>query len=169
MKRIEPKMTTSLIHGSALCDVDTDGNVAIPAFLAEALDGDSELLVSKHGTDGCLVGYDRDYLKELSLRTEARRIAGEARGEDARKHHARLRRTFGVVEKMPRAGATIRIPAAMRHLGRIGGLALFVGTGDGFEIWNPDLAIENEDEQFRDLAAFQLKARGGSSDALGVH
>jgi DNA-binding transcriptional regulator/RsmH inhibitor MraZ len=68
---------------------------------------------------------------------------------------------------MPCSGATIQIPAAMRQLGRIDRLALFVGTGDSFEIWNPDLAIENEDEQFRDLAAFRMKARG--DDALGVH
>jgi MraZ protein len=163
-------MTSSLFLGTALCDVDADGNVAIPAFLAEALEAEAgELLVSKHGADGCLVGYGREHLDTLRTRTEARRLSDELRGEDARNHYARIRRTFGVVEKMPRAGTTIQIPAAMRHLGRIGGLALFVGTGDVFEIWNPDLAVENEDEQFRDLAAFKLKARGDLNDAFGVH
>lgn len=156
--------------GSALCEVDQEGNVTIPAFLAEALGaGASELLVAKHD-DGCLVGYGRERLATLSARAEARRLADEARGEDARSHYARMRRTFGVVDRMPRAGATIRIPAAMRRLGRIGGLALFVGAGDSFEIWNPDLAIENADEQFRDLAAFQLEARGADKDNIkGVH
>ena len=156
--------------GSALCEVDQDGNVSIPAFLAEALGaGAAELLVAKH-EDGCLVGYGRERLETLSARAEARRLADEARGDDARNHYARMRRTFGVVDRMPCAGATIRIPAAMRHLGKIGGLALFVGAGDSFEIWNPELAIENSDEQFRDLAAFQLKARGGNTDnAKGVH
>lgn len=159
-----------LFHGSALCEVDPDGNVSIPAFLTEAIeDGATDLLVSKHGADGCLVGYGRAHLNELRTRTETRRIADEARGEDARNHYRRVRRTFGIVDKMPRQGASIHIPAAMRHLGRIDGLALFVGAGDSFEIWNPDLAIENEDEQFRDLAAFLMKARGNSNGASGGH
>jgi DNA-binding transcriptional regulator/RsmH inhibitor MraZ len=161
---------SALFLGSALCEVDQEGNVAIPAFLADALGADAaELLVGKHAADGCLIGYGRDHLEALRDRAEARRIAGEARGEDARTHYTRMRRTFGVVEKMPRAGASLRIPAAMRHLGKIGGLALFVGAGDNFEIWNPDLAIENEDEQFRDLAAFRLSARGESNPVPGVN
>ncbi len=76
-----------------------------------------------------------------------------------------MRRTFGLAERMGRSEAKLRIPAAMRHLGRIGSLALFVGAGDSFEIWNPELALQSEDEQFRDLAAFRLGARG----AQGVH
>jgi MraZ protein len=159
-----------LFHGSAICEVDQDGNVTIPEFLAEALPEDTaELLVSRHAADGCLVGYGREHLDELRARIEAWRLADEARGADVCNHYNRIRRTFGVVEKMPRAGATMRIPAAMRHLGRIGTLALFVGTGDSFEIWNPDLAVECADEQFRDLAAYRLGARGESHTGLGVH
>ena len=158
---------TTLFHGSALCEVDPDGNVALPAFLAEAV-GEAELIVSKHAADGCLVGYDREHLNVLGVRAEVRRIADEDRGEDARNHYRRMRRTFGLVEKMPREAGRIRIPAAMRHLGRIDRLALFVGAGDSFEIWNPALAIENEDEQFRDLAAFRLKASGEGENPVGV-
>ena len=161
---------TTLFHGSAICEVGQDGTVQVPAFLAEALAGDtSDLLLSKHAVDGCLVGYGRDHLDTLSTRSEARRLADEARGEDARNHYRRMRRTFGIVEKMTRTGATITIPAAMRHLGKIGTLALFVGAGDSFEIWNPDLAIESDDEQFRDLAAFRLSSRGSQHDASGGH
>lgn len=152
---------TGLFLGSALCAVDAEGNVSIPDFLVEALGEEAPaLLVSKHDADGCLVGYGRDHLAELHSRTERRRIAGENRGEDARNHYRRMRRTFGIVERMERSGAQIRIPAAMRHLGQIDRLALFVGTGESFEIWNPAIAIENDDEQFRDLAAFRLKAGG---------
>lgn len=158
---------TGLFHGSALCDVDAEGNVSIPDFLVEALGGEAaELLVSKHDADGCLVGYGRDHLAELQTRTERRRLAEEMCGEDARNHYRRMRRTFGIVERMERSGARIRIPAAMRHLGKIDRLALFVGTGESFEIWNPSIAIENDDEQFRDLAAFRLKA--GSERGPGV-
>lgn len=156
--------------GSELCEVGEDGSVTIPGFLGEALAAETaELLVSKHAADGCLVGYGQDYLEQLSARAEARRIADESRGEDARNHYRRMRRTFGIVEKMPRTGATMKIPAAMRHMGKIGALALFVGAGDSFEIWNPDLAIASDDEQFRDLAAFRLDSRSGQHDASGGH
>ena len=161
---------TTLFHGSALCEVDQNGIVPIPGFLAEALAGDpSDLLLARHGSDACLVGYGRDHLAILAARAEARRLADEGRGEDAASHYRRMRRTFGAVEKMPRAATTMIIPAAMRHLGKIGALALFVGAGDSFEIWNPDLAVENEDEQFRDLAAFQLEAHGHANRTSGVH
>lgn len=155
-------MTSSFFHGSAICEVDQDGLVSIPDFLADALTGeDGELLVARHEADDCLIGYGRGHLNALRTRAEARRIADEDRGEDARNHYRRMRRTFGAVERLPRTGATMRIPAAMRHLGKIGALALFVGAGDSFEIWNPDLAIENADEQFRDLAAFRMKTLRG--------
>jgi MraZ protein len=155
--------------GSALCEVEEDGSFTIPEFLNDALSGDSgQLLVSRHAADGCLVGCDREYLDKLRHRAEARRIAEEARGEDARDHYRRMRRTFGIVEAMPRAGATMRIPPAMRHLGKIGSLAFFIGAGDSFEIWNPDIATESEDEQFRDLAAFRLDSRR-QHDASGGH
>lgn len=156
--------------GSALVEVGEDGSVTIPGFLTDALPGDTaELLISKHAADGCLVGYGHEHLEQLSARTEARRLADEARGDDARNHYRRMRRTFGIVEKMPRTGATITIPAAMRHLGKIGTLALFVGAGDSFEIWNPEIATQSDDEQFRDLAAYRLNSRGGQHDASGGH
>jgi MraZ protein len=86
------------------------------------------------------------HLADLRDRAERRRLAEEDRGEDARGHYHRMRRTFGLSERMPRGDNSIRIPAAMRHLGRIDDLALFVGAGDSFEIWNPDLAMQSDDE-----------------------
>lgn len=157
---------TSLFHGSALVEVDPEGNADLPEFVAEALGPDAalpDLLVGKHEADACLVGYDREYLAELRVRAERRRLADEEAGRDARSHYHRSRRTFGIVEKLPRSGARLRIPPAMRHLGRIGSLALFVGAGDSFEIWDPALAMESGDEQFRDLAAFRLQSRDRAS------
>ena len=158
---------TSFFHGSALVDVDAEGNAAIPGFVAEALTDQPELIVAKHESDACLVGYGPARLALLAERSERRRLADEARGAEARSHYQRMRRTFGLADRLPRRDTTIRIPAAMRHLGKIDGLALFVGTGDSFEIWNPELAMASEDPQFRDLAAFQLSNRTNKS--LGVH
>jgi len=160
----------TLYHGSELCEVDADGNVAIPAFLEAALPGEAspEIIVAKHQGDTCLIGYGRDHLTTLAERAERRRLAEEERGEEARSHYHRMRGTFGLSERMKREGKGLRIPAAMRHLGRIDDLALFVGTGDSFEIWNPVLALESDDEHFRALAEFRLRSRGGKT-TKGVH
>jgi MraZ protein len=154
---------TTLFHGSELCSVDPAGNVPIPGFVGQ---GDGELLVSRHESDACLIGYGREHLDRLIARTERRRLAGEAQGEDARSHYRRMRRTFGMIDRLARAGDRLRIPPAMRHLGRIERLALFVGAGDSFEIWNPELAMQSGDEQFRDLAAFRMEAIGAEGSAF---
>ena len=158
---------TALFHGTEICEVSADGTASLPAFITEALGADAaaDLLVSKHDDDSCLVGYARPHLGTLAERNEQRRLSAEARGEDAAAHYRRMRRTFGLVDRMPRETDTIRIPEAMRHLGRIGTLALFVGTGDRFEIWNPDLAMECDDASFRDLAAFRMQSHASK----GVH
>jgi DNA-binding transcriptional regulator/RsmH inhibitor MraZ len=154
------KPMTSLFHGSAICDVDAEGNVTVPEFLADALAADTaDLVVAKHDAEACLVGYGRERLTTLQDRAERRRQAEEDRGEDARKHYHRMRRTFGLADRMPHGDNVIRISAAMRHLGKIDRLALFVGAGDSFEIWNPDLALQSDDAMFRELAAFRLRMR----------
>lgn len=158
---------TALFHGSAICDVDAEGNVVVPEFLADALAVESsDLVVAKHDIDACLVGYGRERLGDLRDRAERRRQAEEDRGEDARKHYHRMRRTFGLADRMPHGDNRIRISAAMRHLGRIDRVALFVGAGDSFEIWNPDLALQSDDAMFRELAAFRLRARRDTSKGV---
>lgn len=161
---------TNLYHGSELCEVDADGNVAMPAFLEAALapETNPEIVVAKHQADSCLIGYGRDHLSTLADRAERRRLADEDRGEEARGHYRRMRSTFGLSERMKREGKGLCIPAAMRHLGGIDDLALFVGTGDSFEIWNPKLALESDDEHFRALAEFRLRMRG-TKTTKGVH
>ncbi|WP_448664169.1 hypothetical protein ACG3SL_05695 [Sphingomonas sp. CJ20] len=161
---------SALFHGSALCDVEPDGTVPIPGFVRDALaPGTTELLVGKHQSDDCLVGYDRRQLRRIAHRTERRRRADEARGDDERGHFRRSRRAFGLVDRMPRGETTLRIPAAMRHLGHIGNQALFVGTGERFEIWAPDRALASDDEQFRALAAYRVETRETPDSKQGVH
>ena len=157
---------SSFFLGSEICSVAADGSVAIPAFLNEAIPGQAaEILVARHESDICLIGYGRDHLARLAERNERRRLDGEAGGEDAQAHYHRMRRSFALTDRMPRDESRLTLSAAMRHLGKIGRHALFVGTGDTFEIWNPEIAMQCDDEQFRDLAAFRLEALGTE----GVH
>lgn len=146
--------------GSALCEVDGKGRVALPRFVREIVErrsGDSALVIGAHGKDPCLTGYDRSFRKAVFTDAERRRIAGETAGGEADGHHSRARRAFGLTEEteFDRKGRIV-LPAMMRRMGRIEGLALFVGTGGDFEIWNPELAAESDDEALRELARYRL-------------
>jgi MraZ protein len=48
----------------------------------------------------------------------------------------------------------------MRRKGQIEELALFVGVGGTFEIWNPYVALKSGDGDLKDLAAYRLEEKG---------
>ena len=52
----------------------------------------------------------------------------------------------------------------MRRKGQIGDLVLFLGTGETFQIWNPDLLLGDDriPEDLKDIARFRLEERGAS-------
>jgi len=149
----------SLFLGCALCEVDADGNVLLADPMARSLGlpaADEPLFLSTHERDHCLVGYAKSHLGEIRTRTERWRLADEDAGRDMRLHHERMRRLFGIVEVAPRSESGLMLPAVMRHLGGIESIALIVGAGDRFEIWNPQIAVAHTDGRFRELATFQM-------------
>jgi MraZ protein len=52
----------------------------------------------------------------------------------------------------------------MRRKGKVGDLALFLGTGETFQICNPQLLLEEPriPEDLKDIARFRLEERGQS-------
>jgi MraZ protein len=52
----------------------------------------------------------------------------------------------------------------MRRKGEIGDLALFLGTGETFQIWNPELLLADSriPADLKDIARFRLEERGAS-------
>ena len=151
-----------LFNGSALNAVDAKGRLSVPAFIRSVIERRSDakaIILGAHETDSCLTGYDRNYARILHAENERRRLAEE--GADPRAHFARARRTFGLTEEASYDGSgRIVLPQMMRGRGRIGDLALFVGVGGTFEIWNPQLAIESGDADLAELARFRLEERG---------
>jgi DNA-binding transcriptional regulator/RsmH inhibitor MraZ len=146
-----------LFGGSALAPVGGDGRVKLPRFVRETAVRRSEdrtLVLGPHDADPCLTGYDRPYRRMLFADTERLRLTGEAGPAEAPR---RARRTFGLTEEAPWSeDGTIRLPAMVRRMGRIEELALFVGTGGAFEIWNPKLAAESGDPALAELARWRL-------------
>ena len=50
----------------------------------------------------------------------------------------------------------------MRRMGGIDELALFLGTGETFQIWNPTLFLKDAriPEDMKDIARFRLEEKG---------
>ncbi|MGQ0591025.1 MAG: division/cell wall cluster transcriptional repressor MraZ [Sphingosinicella sp.] len=151
-----------LFNGSALNAVDAKGRLSVPSFIRSVIErrsGANTIILGAHEADPCLTGYDRNYARILHAENERRRLAEE--GADPRAHFARARRTFGMTEEATYDGSgRIVLPQMMRGRGRIEDLALFVGVGGTFEIWNPRLALESGDADLADLARFRLEERG---------
>jgi MraZ protein len=151
-----------LFNGSALNAVDAKGRLSVPAFIRSVVERRSEakaIIIGVHEVDPCLTAYDRNYARNLYKENERRRLTEE--GRDPQAHFARARRTFGVTEEVPYdTSGRIILPPLMRRRGRIDDLALFVGVGGTFEIWNPRLALESGDDDLRELAAWRLEEKG---------
>jgi MraZ protein len=148
-----------LFGGSALAAIDAKGRVRVPRFVREVAERRSDagfLVLGPHESDSCVTGYDPSWRRMLFADAERRRLQEEAAGGGA-SHHSRARRAFGLTEQAEiDSGGRIALPPMIRRLGRIEDLALFVGTGGAFEIWNPHLAAESGDPALAELARWRL-------------
>jgi MraZ protein len=147
-----------LFSGSALDAVGADGTVPLPPFIRRVMDGAGEarMMVGAHETDPCLTAWEPRQAPALQADVERKRLRDEAQGASAAEHHARARRAFGFVEDAIIVRGRLTLPPMMRRKGRIGERVLFVGTGRGFEIWNPELAREAADPALREIAEYRL-------------
>lgn len=153
--------------GNAVSSVTSRGRVRVPRFLRATIErrsGLNEVILGSHDNDPCIVGYDVAYRRSLYADFERRRLIEERSGMSSRPHDARLRRVFGTAEQVSYdAAGGLGLPLFLRRKARIGGSALFIGTGGTFEIWDPEVAIECGDDDLKDLTLQML--RGAESQA----
>lgn len=158
---------TQFFSGSALGAVDESGGVTLPPFVTRVLQRRCEgrsVVFGAHEHDSCLTAYDPPHRRALLGDIERRRLLGEAQGESPRGHLARTRRAFGLAEDATYDDAgRVVLSGMMRARGGIGRLALFVGAGGTFEIWNPDVAKTSGDPDLRALAEFHFPPEGQAS------
>jgi MraZ protein len=152
-------MMDHLFIGNAICGVGSKGGFMLPGFVQATLARRTDaklILVGSHETDRCLVAYDPAYAATLASDCRRRRIAEELLAPH--RHAARERQIFGFVEQVSfdTHGAAV-LPPMMRRRARIDDAALVIGTGGAFEIWNPRLALDSDDPDLRELAAFHLE------------
>ena len=158
-----------LFQGSALNAVDAKGRVSVPAFLRQVIErrGDARIIVlAKHDSFKALSAYDPAYaaLKHAKLERLAEKTETDPAAE--LEHARRTMMAFGATEEVPYdSSGRVLLPPMMRAKSGIAELALFIGVGETFQIWNPTLflADPNIPEDMKDIARFRLYERGVSS------
>ncbi|MGA9581866.1 MAG: hypothetical protein WBR13_07870 [Allosphingosinicella sp.] len=157
---------TQIFSGNALGALDEEGRVRLPPFILREMarhEGGGRVMLGVHESDPCLTGYGSILQPRLEAELERRRLRDEALGLAPDEHHARARRTFGLVEEADYDEAgRLTLPPLARRRGGLGRHILFVGAGSHFEIWDPSLAMAEGDEELRFLAEYRL---GGGADA----
>jgi MraZ protein len=70
---------------------------------------------------------------------------------------------FAATEEVPYdPSGRIVLPPMMRRKGDLQDLALFLGTGETFQIWNPKLLLKDPriPEDLKDITRFRLEEKG---------
>ena len=152
-------MTDKMFMGSALCAVQPDGGLMLPAFIRAPLAlqaGGSTILLGSHETDLCLTGHDPAQATAMREDCRRRRVAEE--GSKPAASHARARRIFGMLHNVAvDADGRLVLPDLLRRRARIRDSALVVGTGDAFEFWALNVALYGHDAGMRALASLSLE------------
>ncbi|MEA3029705.1 MAG: transcriptional regulator MraZ [Sphingomonadales bacterium] len=152
-------------HG--LSSVDLKGRLSVPAAYRQTIEargGGRDILMSKHPGAPCIVCYDRGFEEELDRDLKEQRRIELERGDNISfiRRHRGIYSTSAPVS-WDSSGRVI-LPDYLKDRAHIGAAALFVAFGDGFEIWDPQTALEQaEDEDLRELAAFHLREKGAAS------
>jgi MraZ protein len=155
-----------LFQGSALNAVDAKGRVSVPAFLRSVVErrGDARTIVlAKHESFPCLSAYDPAYaaLKHAKLERLFEKQEGDS--EAALEYQQRNLMAFAATEEVPYdSSGRVLLPPMMRRKGQVEDLALFLGVGETFQIWNPQLFLAEPrvPEDMKDIARFRLEERG---------
>jgi len=158
-----------LFQGSALNAVDAKGRVSVPAFLRSVVErrGDARsIILAKHEAFPCLSAYDPAYaaLKHAKLERLFEKQEGDA--DAALEYQQRNLMAFAATEEVPYdSSGRIVLPPMMRRKGELDDLALFLGTGETFQIWNPRLLLAEArvPDDLKDIARFRLEERGVSA------
>ena len=155
-----------LFQGSALNAVDAKGRVSLPAFLRQVVEkrGDAHAVVlAKHDSFPCISAYDRGYAAIQHRKLERLGEKGETDPDSLAEYHRRNMLAFGTTEDVPYdPSGRIVLPPMSRRKAGIGDLALFIGAGETFQIWNPAEFLGHSEipDDLKDVARYRLEEKG---------
>jgi len=154
-----------LFRGYGLQGIDGKGRVAIPAQMRLTIERnspDSKILIDPHAVDPCLTAADlgwSDLLMAQLQRDEERALDA---GQPFDRHNS-ARNAFGRGDSVPfDSSGRFILPPFLRMKAKLENLAFFVGAGNTFEIWNPQvlLAASGIDETLKEMVSWHLAERG---------
>ena len=140
-------MGEAVFQGNWLNTVDAKGRMSIPAPFRDVVQqraGDKRVVLMPHrGEWDCLVGHTTDHVGAINDATSQRYAADEVSAEE---DAARLR-AFSLSHQVQYEDTgRVVIPEDLREHAEIEGEVLLVGLGNYFQVWNPDLFLEQTDD-----------------------
>jgi MraZ protein len=151
-----------LFRGSALNAVDAKGRLSVPAFIRQKIERRSDekvLVLGPHARFPCLVGYDTNHSAMMQDKAD-RKLGDNPDDADELEMQTSLFADTHDVAYDP--SGRIMLPPRFKKRVGIDDLALFIGLGGEFQIWNPQAALKSESEALRKLAADLLEERDAS-------
>ena len=155
-----------LFQGSALNAVDAKGRVSVPAFLRQVIErrGDARnIVLAKHDSFKALSAYDPAYAALKHAKLERLLEKEETSAQAELEYQQRNLMAFGATEEVPYdSSGRIVMPPMMRRKGGIEDVALFLGAGETFQIWNPAMFLDDPrvPADLKDIARYRLEERG---------
>jgi MraZ protein len=103
--------------------------------------GDHAIVLAKHDAF-CLSAYDPAYAALKHEKIERLLEKQETDPAAELDHARRTMMAFGATEEVPYdSSGRIIVPPMMRRKGQLEDLALFIGVGETFQLWNPKLFL----------------------------
>lgn len=132
--------------GHCILPVKANGLVRLPGFVRRNVTGEGpSIFLGLHATQTCLVGSSVQWWQQLTLACDPHRFGEDRTRRDIPPPPAPSRRLFGFCEEFWRPNEFIKLPSWARAVAGIANAALFVGTGETFEIWSLEDAMKSDD------------------------
>lgn len=141
--------------------IDAKHRLSVPAPLRETIEARSQtkaLVLAPAEHAPCLIGYDLTFFERME-----QRLAEQFAGDFGPGRSNKARTLFGLSERLKYddTGRIVLTPT-LRDMGELGGQAIFLGAGDYFELWAPELLLEQEDQDPRLLRTVKTLLAGKS-------
>jgi MraZ protein len=153
--------------GKWLNTVDAKGRVSVPSpirkIITARIPDAKTMMLARHDRDQCIKGFDKSYLALAygDMRAEQKSDIENGRPTDSR--FSRSTTLFGSTEEIAIDGSgRIILPPGLRRRAGITDSALFIGAGETFEIWSPEIALQSaERPDIREFAEELIAEREG--------
>lgn len=153
--------------GKWLNTVDAKGRVSVPSPIRKIITARTSeakaMMLARHDHDQCIRGFDKGYLKLAYGDMRAQREADIQAGRATNPRATPPTTLFGSTEEIAIDGSgRIILPPGLRRRAAITDGALFIGAGETFEIWSPEVALQSTDRpDIREFAEELIAEREG--------